>query len=581
MGKTITVLALILSDQAALLAARSTGGGCLIVCPLSVLYTWSEQVRLHAPSLSIRVYYGKDRDRSSKSFRNHDLTLTTYDTIRAEGRDESRSHGLASVVWHRVVLDEAHAIKGHRTATAKAVFELISAERRWCLTGTPIQNSVEDLYSLAKFLRLEPFDRFEWFNRTIVRPLKSSDPVGFERLQVVLRTWCLRRTKGMQILDPASGLPRPLLMLPQKSLEVVKVPLDPADRVLYDRLFQCASERVQQLEEKSDLGRQFSQVLALLMRLRQMCCARSLLPEPLLSELLAGTCDTTRVLNAAVQALGSEKVEALLQNLAGAQEDDCSICMEAGCDIVTRCGHVFHRACMEGAVKELGRAGVLPCPLCRQPVKKAEFLEKPQELEISEESGGSSSSGSGALAAGSAKVRAVVAFLLDNVVGKVDAYIGKPHKAIVFSQFTTLLDVVQAELTKSRTPFARLDGSMSHDQRVEALQAFSGHGHVQVILCSLKAAGTGLNLTVADHVLLIDPWWNPAVEDQAVDRAHRLGQRRPVRVLRYVAERTVEERILEVHRQKRDIMDGALRQQSREELRKLRLRTVASLFDPL
>merc|ERR1712151_887648 len=104
----------------------------------------------------------------------------------------------------------------------------------------------------------------------------------------------------------------------------------------------------------------------------------------------------------------------------------------------------------------------------------------------------------------------------------------------------------------------------AHEKRCSALQDFSSHPHVQIILCSLKAAGTGLNLTVADHVLLLDPWWNPSVEDQALDRAHRLGQRRPVRCLRFVAERTVEERILRVHDQKRAIMEGALSKQSRE-----------------
>merc|ERR1712151_148322 len=120
----------------------------------------------------------------------------------------------------------------------------------------------------------------------------------------------------------------------------------------------------------------------------------------------------------------------------------------------------------------------------------------------------------------------------------------------------------------------------AHEKRCSALQDFSSHPHVQIILCSLKAAGTGLNLTAADHVLLIDPWWNPAVEDQAVDRLHRLGQRRPVRALRFVAERTVEERMLAVQQQKRAIIEGALSNKSREDLRQLRLDMVASIFDP-
>jgi len=232
---------------------------------------------------------------------------------------------------------------------------------------------------------------------------------------------------------------------------------------------------------------------------------------------------------------------------------------------------------LEAAVKEMGSGGVVPCPLCRRPVKGTELLEKPEELEISE--GDERASGAAAAAGSGAKVRAVVDFLVGDVVGKADGGAKKPHKAIVFSQFTAVLDLVQAGLAARKVPFARLDGGMQHERRVEALQAFSGHAHVQVILCSLKAAGTGVNLTAADHVMLLDPWWNPAVEDQAIDRAHRLGQHRPVRVLRYVAERTVEERILGVHDQKRDIMEGALKHKTREELRELRLRTVASLFE--
>merc|ERR1712151_947057 len=118
----------------------------------------------------------------------------------------------------------------------------------------------------------------------------------------------------------------------------------------------------------------------------------------------------------------------------------------------------------------------------------------------------------------------------------------------------------------------------AHEKRCSALQDFSSHPHVQIILCSLKAAGTGINLTTADHVLLIDPWWNPSVEDQAIDRAHRLGQHRPVRALRFVAERTVEERILGVHGQKRAIIEGALSRKTREELQRMRLELVASVF---
>lgn len=179
------------------------------------------------------------------------------------------------------------------------------------------------------------------------------------------------------------------------------------------------------------------------------------------------------------------------------------------------------------------------------------------------------------------KVRTVVEFITKEIVGKVDQQFGKPHKAIVFSQFTSLLNITQAELERRAVPFVRLDGAMTREKRTLALQTFTAQRHVQIILCSLKAAGIGLNLAAADHVLLIDPWWNPAVEDQAIDRAHRLGQQRPVRAVRFVAANTIEERILDVHAQKRAIADGTLSRKSREELQKMRLEIVSSLFQPI
>jgi len=582
LGKTATVLALVLSDgrEGAAVAAGPAPVGrlpCrnLVVCPLSVLYNWMEQIRLHAPSLHFRVYHGPDRDRSPQAFAGSDVTLTTYDVVRAEAKDAGR--GLAVAHWHRIVLDEAHVIKGHRTATAKAVFDGLSADRRWCLTGTPIQNSVEDVFSLARFLGLEPFNKFEWFNRTLLRPLKSRDPVGFERLQVLLKTWCLRRTKDMRVGDPEGGPPRPLLRLPRKTLEVLRVPLDAGDRALYDRLFDGARAHVKKLERDSALGANYSQVLSMLTRLRQLCCASSLLPSSLMETLRNPDNSGMRVVDAAIAQLGKQHVDGLLQALADAQDDDCSICLMPGCDVVTHCGHIFHRVCAQKAIAELGRRGTGACPLCRRPIKSAELIEKPEYVELGGEEDPEKSGGGGP---DGAKIRAVLDFLTTSVVGKADDALGKPHKAVVFSQFTSVLSLLAASLAKKGLAHVRLDGSMAHDKRVQTLQTFADHGHVQVMLCSLKAAGVGLNLTSADHVLLIDPWWNPSVEDQAIDRAHRLGQHRPVRAVRFVAERTVEERILGLHAQKREIMDGALGSKSREELQRMRLDLVSSIFEP-
>ena len=130
------------------------------------------------------------------------------------------------------------------------------------------------------------------------------------------------------------------------------------------------------------------------------------------------------------------------------------------------------------------------------------------------------------------------------------------HKALVFSQWTSLLDLIEPRLEESGLSFLRLDGSTQN--RAEVVDGFQNEAGPPILLVSLKAGGVGLNLTAADHVFLCDPWWNPAVEDQAADRAHRIGQDKPVFIYRLVAEGTVEERILVLQESKRALFDAAL-----------------------
>ncbi|HKQ61880.1 MAG TPA: DEAD/DEAH box helicase, partial [Candidatus Polarisedimenticolaceae bacterium] len=147
---------------------------------------------------------------------------------------------------------------------------------------------------------------------------------------------------------------------------------------------------------------------------------------------------------------------------------------------------------------------------------------------------------------------AKLALLLETL----EEVIAEEHKALVFSQWTSLLDRVEPGLTAAGIGYTRLDGSTR--DRAAVVRAFQDPAGPPVMLVSLKAGGTGLNLTAADHVFLLDPWWNPAVEDQAADRAHRIGQERPVLVYRLVAAETVEERILALQERKRELADAAL-----------------------
>lgn len=142
------------------------------------------------------------------------------------------------------------------------------------------------------------------------------------------------------------------------------------------------------------------------------------------------------------------------------------------------------------------------------------------------------------------------------LVDTLDEAVSEGHKALVFSQWTSMLDRVEPVLEAAGIPFVRLDGSTRN--RGDVVARFQDEAGPPVFLISLKAGGTGLNLTAADHVFLLDPWWNPAVEEQAADRAHRIGQDKPVFVYRLVAEDTVEERILELQDRKRALADAAL-----------------------
>ncbi len=142
-----------------------------------------------------------------------------------------------------------------------------------------------------------------------------------------------------------------------------------------------------------------------------------------------------------------------------------------------------------------------------------------------------------------------------------ETVVAEGNKALVFSQWTSFLDLIEPHLRAAAITFARLDGSTA--DRAGVVARFQDDNGPPVLLISLKAGGTGLNLTAADHVFLMDPWWNPAVEDQAADRAHRIGQDRPVMVYRLVAEETVEERILLLKEAKRGIADAALGEAAR------------------
>lgn len=130
------------------------------------------------------------------------------------------------------------------------------------------------------------------------------------------------------------------------------------------------------------------------------------------------------------------------------------------------------------------------------------------------------------------------------------------NKVVVFSQWTSMLDLVEIALQEDGYDFRRLDGTMSLTHRDTQLEDFKTKPQVVVLLLSLRAASLGLNLVIANHVVLLDLWWNPSVEDQAVDRAHRIGQTRHVHVTRITVANTVEDKILQLQERKREVINA-------------------------
>jgi SNF2 family DNA or RNA helicase len=141
-----------------------------------------------------------------------------------------------------------------------------------------------------------------------------------------------------------------------------------------------------------------------------------------------------------------------------------------------------------------------------------------------------------------------VDFLMDNLSQLME----EGHKVLVFSQFTTYLDIIQDKIRANSWKYARIDGSQTIKKRTEQVELFQ-EGDAQVFLISLKAGGFGLNLTAASYIFLMDPWWNPAVERQAVDRAHRIGQENKLTVYRPLMKNSVEEKVLTLQQAKREL----------------------------
>ncbi|KAB5589431.1 SNF2 family DNA-dependent ATPase [Ceratobasidium theobromae] len=549
-------------------------GGTLIICPVGLIAQWESEIKKMCLRVRAIPHHGPSRTKDSSVLGRADVVITSYQVVSSEHaahlggaassaaqpkkkaaqskskkRIESDDSGLSSdsdvgsslgkkpagskkakpaalfgVKWWRIVLDEAQNIKNRTTKAALACCAL-RGRNKWCLTGTPIQNSVEELYSLFKFLGVRPLNDWDQFRTTIAQPVKQGRSTrAMKRLHVVLKAVMLRRTKDMTI-DGA-----PLLNLPGRQVDTVVCEFDEDERAFYTALEQKTELTLNKFIRAGTVMNNYTSVLLLLLRLRQGKSAASRLIY--LNALLA--CDHPSLVSKDFQR-DVDAVESKPAKKDDSEDDELAdLFQKMGVDKrITTC------AICQTELPPDARSDEKHCDDCAE-----HLAAQSRRKSIATKSG---------LPPSSAKIRKIIELLDD-----IEERSGGEDKTILFSQFTTMLDLIEPFLKDARIGYSRLDGSMVPKDREVALDKIRNSSKTRVILISFKAGSTGLNLTACNNVILVDLWWNPALEDQAFDRAHRLGQTKDVNIYKLTIAETVEERILKLQDTKRDLAKAAL-----------------------
>jgi len=508
---------------------------------------------------------------------DQDVVLTTYGTLAADFSSMKHS-ALFATRWLRVCLDEGHLIKNHRTIMAKAAY-CLAAKRKWIISGTPIQNNLGELWCLLYWLGMEPYcSSRSVFKQQIERPVKHGDERGMLRLQTLIQTICMRRTKA----DQVNG--KPIVQLPNKNVIVRKLEFNEEERMRYNAMEQHGREIIIRLLRRHALLKNYAHVFAIMMRLRQLCCHKELLPERWRDEegeeALRDILETVRAQEEAEKAaaaaaapdedVASRLAEQLRDMIRDGMTDECSICLsDLTKAVITPCAHVYCKDCIIRYIE-----GVRPppahCPLCRSELNHRALLEAAppdEEEDLTAAAGANGKNGHDPFAdivvnISSTKVNAV----LKELAGIRRDF--PSEKTVVVSQFTSFLSVIQVRivcvcmkrilspmlvqplLKEEGYNFTRLDGTMSMKERSDVIADFqdSSPESPTVLLLSLRAGGVGLNLTAGSRMLLLDPAWNPSTEHQCFDRIHRLGQTKDVTVIKFVMSSSIEERMLEVRK---------------------------------
>ncbi|MHB1112399.1 MAG: DEAD/DEAH box helicase [Acidovorax defluvii] len=435
LGKTAQALAHVLTEKNTGRLTRPA----LVVLPTSLLFNWQAEAARMAPGLRLLALHGPRRAHSYADITRHDLVLTTYPLL---WRDVD---ALAAQPFHLLILDEAQMVKNAGSRSARALRKL-QAPHLLCLTGTPLENHLGELWAQFDFLMPGFLGDVRSFNARWRQPIEENgETLRAQLLAQRVRPFILRRRKQ----DVATELP-------PRTETILRVQLQGKQRDLYEAVRATADKQVRRaLERQSFEGAQIT-ILDALLKLRQVCC------DPRLVK------------------------------------------------------------------------GIQQGPHAPPHLREGEaFLP-----------------GGGPAAKRTAQTmeRAKLELLADMLPALVD----EGRRVLVFSQFTEMLTLAAELLDALALPYLTLTGQTPPRQRGAVVRQFQAQDDTSapILLVSLKAGGVGLNLTAADTVIHLDPWWNPAVEEQATARAHRIGQDQPVFVYKLVVEGSIEERMLELQTRK-------------------------------
>ena len=505
MGKTVVCLSLHAKNPPPTSPPWS-GGNTLVVCPVSLLQQWTSEARLRLEGTNREVYihHGSRRNTDVEFLRTRDIVVTTYGILVSEWRTLSPTLGLKAVSWHRIIFDESHFVRNSGTRRFRACMELRSTHR-WCVTGTPICNNLEDLHTQIRLVlnrNIRAFDHSRYGSDWSAQTLHFLSKI------------MMRHTKTMRFRD------QPIVMLPRMQI----------DNVTLNWLTEAQADAYAEEHRQIRHAVHFDAVhraLIRIMRLRMRCSlgfVQSGSESEFMVTMMGDDDHSYHTMTEEEERIADEKM----------LDDTCPICLVAIDDpgLVRPCNHVFCYDCINLHVAMGGHA----CPMCRGRLSDNSIRKKrPREDDEQED-----------------EAPARELFMQDNPKSlkllEMIAGSDPEDKFIVFSNFPkTLLHAGQA-LDRHGVDHRYLRSQLSTGVKQRVIAEFQ-EGNVRVLLLPIKTAAVGLNLTAANRIVFLDPCITPSVEKQAIGRAWRIGQTRPVQVTKMLMANTVETSLIDVIRQ--------------------------------